>query len=66
MLSLLINLLIIAIVLGLAWWILSLIPLPPPVAQIVQVVFVVIAAIVLIWLLLGLVGGVPATHPLLR
>ena len=66
MLSLLINLLIIAIVLGLAWWIITLIPLPEPIGQIVRVVFVVIAAIVLIWFLLGLAGSPPAVHPLLR
>jgi hypothetical protein len=60
MISFLIYLLILCIVFGLVWWVLSLIPLPPPVKQIVTVVFAVICAIVLIYMLLGLVG--PAAH----
>jgi hypothetical protein len=57
MLSLLINLLIIVIVLGLAWWVINMIPLPPPIKQIATVIFVVIACIALIYLLLGLAHG---------
>lgn len=64
MLSLLITLLVVVIVLGLAWWIISMIPLPEPARQIVTVVFVVIAALILIWLLLSIPGVAP--HPLLR
>lgn len=56
MIGLLINLLIVALILGVAWWILTLIPLPPPFDLIVKVVFVLIALIVLIDLLVGLGG----------
>lgn len=56
MLTLLVYLLVILIVMGLGWWILSMIPLPPPIGQIATVIFVVICAIVLIVFLLQLVG----------
>lgn len=56
LISLLINLIIIMLVLGVAWWIISIIPLPPPFAMIAQVILVLIALILLIDLLLG-VGG---------
>jgi hypothetical protein len=57
MLPLLINLLIIMLVLGVAWWIITLLPLPHPFPLIVRVVFVVIALIVVVDLLLGISGG---------
>ena len=53
--GLLINLLILVVVLGLVYWIISLVPLPPPLRLAVQVIFAVIAII----LLLGFVGWVP-------
>lgn len=60
MIELLIYLLIILIVMALGWWVLTMIPLPPPIAQIARVIFVVICAIVLIMFLLQLAG-----HPTL-
>lgn len=59
MIVLLINLLIILLVLGVAWWIVSLfLPrLPEPLPLIIQVVFVLIVLIVVIDLLLGISGG---------
>lgn len=57
MIGLLIDLVILCIVAGLAWWIIGMIPLPPPVRQIVTVVFVVIIAVFLIYALLGLAHG---------
>lgn len=57
MISLLISLLIIFLILGVAWWIINLLPLPAPFGLIVQVVFVVIALIVVVDLLLGISGG---------
>lgn len=63
MLTLLIYLLIVLIVLGAAWYIVTLIPLPHPLGQVAQVVIVVIGLICIIWLLLSLVGSAP---PLLR
>lgn len=64
MLSLLVSILIGCIVFGLLWWILTLIPMPAPFAQVARVVFAVIFAIWLIYTLLGFAGGV--AHPLLR
>ena len=61
LLSLLVELVIFCIVLGLLWWIISLIPLPPPAKQIVTVVFVVIVALIAIGVLLGFTG-----HPVFR
>ena len=54
--TLLISLLIGCLILGVVWWIISLIPLPPPFGQVVQVVVVVIALLWLILLLTGLPG----------
>jgi hypothetical protein len=57
MLSLLVSILVVCIVFALVWWILSVIPLPQPIAQIVRVVCVVIMCIWLIYVLLGLTGA---------
>lgn len=56
MLSMLISLLIILMVLGVAWWVITLLPLPHPFPIIIQVVFVIIALIVVIDLLRGVTG----------
>jgi hypothetical protein len=65
MLSLLVTILIMCLVFGLIYWILSIVPLPSPFAQIARVVVAVIFAIWLIYLLLG-VTGVGLGHPYLR
>jgi hypothetical protein len=57
MLSLLVTILIMCLVFGLIWWILSLNPLPAPFGQVARVVVAVIFVIWLIYLLLGAVGG---------
>jgi hypothetical protein len=57
MLGLLVSILVACIVFGLLFWIISLIPLPPPFGQIIRVVLVVIFAIWIIYTLLGLAGG---------
>jgi hypothetical protein len=57
MIGMLISLLVFCIVAGLFWWIITMIPLPAPFAQIVRVVFVVICVLILIFeFLLPLVG----------
>lgn len=67
MFALLIQFLVLLIVFALIWWILTQIPLPPPIAKIAQVIVVVIFAIILIYMLLGLTGLVGGFgHPLLR
>jgi hypothetical protein len=65
MLSLLVSILVACIVFGLIWWVLTLIPLPPPFGQVVRVVCAVIFAIWLIYTLLG-ISGTGFGHPLLR
>ena len=62
MISILVTILVMCIIFGLLWWIVTVIPLPPPFARIAQVVIVVIFCIWLIYLLLPFAGY----HPLLR
>ncbi|MFZ1072184.1 MAG: hypothetical protein WAO21_01995 [Verrucomicrobiia bacterium] len=60
MISLLITLIIICAVFSVAWYILSIIPFPPPLAWLPNVIKVVLALILLIWLvevLLPMAGG---------
>lgn len=58
--SLLISILIVCLIVGVIYWALSVLPLPPPVRMVVQVV---LAIIVVIWLISLLSGGLP-TGPL--
>jgi len=51
--NLLVSLLILAIVAGLLWWAITMLPLPAPFAQIVRVVFVLIIVLVLLGVLFG-------------
>lgn len=64
--DLLINLLIIFLILGVIWWGLRLIPLPPPFPIIIQVVLVVIALIVVIDLLLSISSSGPLLPRVIR
>src|ERR1700729_753922 len=64
MLSLLISLLILILMFAVIWWIISLIPVPPPFVWIVQVVVAVIFLIALIETLTG--GFVFFPHTILR
>jgi hypothetical protein len=61
MLSLLVSLLIACLIFGLIWWVVTLIPLPPPFANIVRAV---IAIILVIWMISLLIPF--SSHPLLR
>jgi hypothetical protein len=54
---------IIVLVAGLIYWIITLIPLPPPFKNIVLAIFLVICVI---WLLGAAFGAFPAPHPLFR
>ena len=63
MISVLITILIMCLVLGVIWWILTLIPLPAPFARIAQVV---VALIFLIWLLYLLLPMANLGHPFVR
>jgi hypothetical protein len=55
--GLLITLLIYMLVLGLVWWVITLIPLPQPFGRIAQVVVLVLGIVLLLSLLLGVVGA---------
>lgn len=59
MITFLITLLIVIIILGLIWWVITVIPLPEPFAKIAQVVVVVIGVLIIVWMLLGLIGQAP-------
>lgn len=56
MIGLLVQLLILALIFGVAWWIISLIPLPDPFPMILRVCFAVILLITLIQLVGGGLG----------
>lgn len=62
MITLLLQLIILAIVLGLIIWLANQIPFVAPFAHIIQVVAVCIFVIYIIWILIGFVGG---GHPVL-
>lgn len=64
MIGLLVTVLIMCIIFGVIWWIITLIPLPPPFMQIARVVIAVIFLIWLIYLLLPLAGSGGFGHPL--
>lgn len=53
MISLPISLLILVLVLAIIWWILTMIPVPPPLVWIVRVIFAIIALICVLSLLFG-------------
>ena len=53
--DIIINLIVYLVVLGLIWWLVSLLPLPAPVAGIVRVLFIIL----LIMVVLGVFGIIP-------
>ncbi len=53
------SLLILMIVLGLCYWILTLLPIPDPFKQIVLVIFIVIVLLYVVSLLFGFAGPFP-------
>jgi hypothetical protein len=56
--SLLINLIVYLVVFGLIWWLVSMLPLPAPVAQIVRVLFIIL----LILIVLSVFGIIPGNY----
>lgn len=63
MISLLIWLIVIALVVGIAWWIINQIPLPPPLNIVVRVVFGLIVLVCLLYFVGGVLGP-PSLHRL--
>jgi len=48
------NLILFLVILGVLWWIVSLLLLPPPFPTIIQVLFVILAVLALLNVLFGL------------
>ena len=65
MISVLVTILVMCLIFGVVWWIITLIPLPAPFGRVAQVVIAVIFLIMLIYLLLPLAGG-GFGHPYVR
>ena len=61
MISLLLTILILCLVFGLIWWIVSLLPLPAPFGQVARVVVAILFLVIVLYELLPLIG-----HPLVR
>jgi len=59
----LIDLIIFAVVAGLIYWLLTLLPIPEPFKNVVMVAFILIC---IVWLLGVMFGSFPAPHPLFR
>ena len=63
MVSIIVSLILTVLVLGLVWWLLSLLPLPAPFSNILRVLFILLAIV----LVLGAFKVVPGLEvPLIR
>jgi hypothetical protein len=56
--NILISLIVYLVIFGLIWWLVSLLPLPAPVAQIVRVLFIIL----LILIVLSVFGIIPGGY----
>lgn len=56
--AMIVNLIIYLVVFGLIWWLVSLLPLPAPVAQIVRILFIIL----LIMIVLAVFGIIPNSY----
>jgi hypothetical protein len=59
MLDLLIYVIVLALVIGLAYWLVDYLPVPQPLNKILKIVIMVIGVIAVIYLLMGLAGNRP-------
>jgi hypothetical protein len=55
----LIQLIVVLVIVGLALWILSQIPMDPAIARIIRVVVIVVVCIWLLYFLVGMTPGMP-------
>lgn len=60
--SIIVTLIVYVIVLGLLWWLVSLLPIPAPFGQIVQVLFVLLAIVAVLSAFGVIGGGLPRIH----
>lgn len=56
MISVLIQLLVVLLVVGVIWWLLDYLPVPEPLNRIAKVIVIVVGAIILVVLLLNVAG----------
>lgn len=59
MLSLMVYIVVVALIAGLLYWVVDVIPVPQPINRVVKVIIIVFAVIAIIYALLGLVDGAP-------
>ena len=50
----LLNLILFLVILGVLWWVVSLLPIPAPFPTIIQVLFIILAVLALLNVLFGL------------
>jgi hypothetical protein len=62
MISLLISILVLALIIGILFWALTLLPIPQPFLNVIKFILVLICLIYL----LGLIPGVGYSHPIYR
>ena len=62
MIGMLISLLVLALIAGLIWWIIGMLPIPQPFKNVVMVIFLVICLIYLVSMLFGAAAPFPAFH----
>lgn len=60
MLHTLIYVLIVAVIVGIVWWVCDFLPVPQPLNKLIKVLSIVIGCIIIIYALLGLAGQAPA------
>lgn len=53
------SLIVYLIILGLVYWLVSLLPLPEPFGNIINVLFIILVILLLVYALLGVPGVVP-------
>jgi hypothetical protein len=56
MIHILITVLVIAVVVGIIWWVCDFLPVPEPLNKLIKILSIVIAVIAIVYLLLGLPG----------
>jgi len=59
MINTLIMLLVVAIIIGMVWWLCDYLPVPEPLNKLIKIVSIVIGVIVIIYALLGIAGMAP-------
>lgn len=65
MIAVLVNIIILLIVMGLLYWLVTLLPLPAPFPTIIQVAFVIIAILIVLSMFAGWVPPIGVGHTVL-